>query len=67
MIMPLVCLLNLNNYNIQTSDLDSLEMKGWNSAHIFPMAANIQFIFYINSKETEYRCSCQGIAKRGKR
>ena len=50
MIMPLTCLLNLNNYNVQVFNLDSLETKGWNSAHIFPMAANIQFVFYKNPK-----------------
>ena len=45
-ILPLTCLLNLNNYGEQISDLEHLERKGWRNYRIFPMAANIQFIFY---------------------
>lgn len=45
-ILPLTCLLNLNNYGEQISDLEQLERKGWRNYRIFPMAANIQFIFY---------------------
>ena len=45
-ILPLTCLLNLNNYGEQITDLEQLERKGWRNYRIFPMAANIQFIFY---------------------
>ena len=46
MVLPLVCLLNLNNYGQQIADLEQLERKGWRSYRIFPMAANLQFVFY---------------------
>lgn len=45
-VLPLVCLLNLNNYGQQITDLEQLERKGWYNYNIFPMAANIQFVFY---------------------
>ena len=45
-ILPLTCLLNLNNYGEQITDLEQLERKGWRNYRIFPMAANIQFVFY---------------------
>lgn len=45
-LMPLVCLLDLNGYGFATDDLDQLEERGWVNYRIFPMAANLQFIFY---------------------
>ena len=45
MVMPLVCLLNLNGYGRQMS-LDDLDKNGWLNYRIFPMACNVQFIFY---------------------
>jgi len=46
MVLPLVCLLDLNGYGQQIADLEQVARKGWRSYRIFPMAANIQFIFY---------------------
>ena len=46
MVLPLVCLLNLNGYGQEISDLEQLERKGWRNYRIFPMAANVQFVFY---------------------
>ena len=46
MILPLVCLLGLDNFGLQTGDLEQLAKKGWCNYKIFPMAANIQFVFY---------------------
>lgn len=46
MVMPLTCLLELNDYGLQESNLERLESKGWLNYRIFPMGANIQFIFY---------------------
>jgi len=46
MVMPLVCLLGLNGYDIQIDDVEQLEEKGWVNYRIFPMGANVQFIFY---------------------
>ena len=45
MVMPLVCLLNLNGYDKKVS-LDDLDKVGWLIYRIFPMACNVQFIFY---------------------
>lgn len=49
MVMPLTCLLNLNGYGEQTDDLEQLVANGWYNYRIFPMGANIQFIFYRKS------------------
>ena len=46
MVMPLTCLLGLNGYDVQVDDVEQLEDKGWVNYRIFPMGANIQFIFY---------------------
>ena len=45
-LLPLVCLIGLNGYDFSTSDLESIEKHGWWSSSIFPMGANVQFIFY---------------------
>lgn len=44
--LPLVCLLDINKYGQQITDLEQLERKEWRSYRIFPVAANVQFIFY---------------------
>ena len=46
MVLPLVCLLGLNGYDLATTDLNQIERKGWRNYRIFPMGANIQFVFY---------------------
>lgn len=46
MVLPLTCLLGLNGYDRQISDIRNLEQEGWVNYRVFPMAANIQFIFY---------------------
>ena len=46
MVMPLTCLLGLNGYDYATDDLESLESHNWLNYKIFPMGANIQFVFY---------------------
>ena len=45
-ILPLVCLLGINGFDFQTADLSALEGKGWWACLVFPMASNIQFVFY---------------------
>ena len=45
-LLPLVCLLDLNGYGQKINDMDQLERKGWVGYRIFPMACNVQFIFY---------------------
>ena len=49
MVLPLTCLLDLNGYGQQTDDLEQLVQNGWYNYRIFPMGANIQFIFYRKS------------------
>jgi hypothetical protein len=45
-LLPLVCLLGINGYDLRTSDLDEIEKKGWWCSSVFPMGANVQFVFY---------------------
>lgn len=51
MVLPLTCLLGLNGYDCSTADIDKLEKKGWVNYRIFPMGANIQFVFYRSSPD----------------
>lgn len=50
MVMPLACLLDLNKSFVKTAKIDSLEAHNWIASRIFPMAANIQLVFYKNPK-----------------
>jgi hypothetical protein len=50
-ILPLTCLLDLNGYGREIHDLDRLDIEGWINFEVFPMAANIQFVFYRRSKK----------------
>lgn len=45
-VMPTVCFLNLNGYGEQFADLEDLAANGWHDNRIFPMASNIQMVFY---------------------
>ena len=48
-VLPLACLLELDSCGAQVSDLDQLD-KVWRNYKIFPMACNIQLIFYAPKK-----------------
>jgi len=48
-LLPLVCLIGINGYDLATDNLDELEARGWWCSSIFPMACNVQFIFYRSS------------------
>ena len=48
-LLPLICLLDLNGFGLVTEDLNQLEQNRWINYHIFPMASNLQFIFYRKS------------------
>ena len=48
-LLPLVCLMGINGYDLATDNLDELEAKGWWCSSVFPMGANLQFIFYRSS------------------
>lgn len=45
-VLPLVCLLDIDGYGLETSNMDSLENYGWINTKIYPMACNVQFVFY---------------------
>lgn len=51
-VLPLACLLELDSCGIAVNDLDQLDQY-WRNYHIFPMACNIQLVFYrpINGKK----------------
>lgn len=46
MVMPLTCLLDLDGLGQPVLSLDSLDLRGWRNYDIFPMACNIQMVFY---------------------
>jgi hypothetical protein len=46
MVMPLTCLLGINGYDKQIADLEQLDDNDWCDYKIFPMACNLQFVFY---------------------
>ena len=45
-LLPLVCLIGVNGFDFSTDNLDELEDHGWWCSSVFPMAGNLQFIFY---------------------
>ena len=45
-VMPLACLLEMNNCGKQINDLEDLVNEGWYNYNIFPMGCNVQLIFY---------------------
>lgn len=45
-LLPLVCLIGVNGFDFSTDNLDELEAHGWWCSSVFPMAGNLQFIFY---------------------
>lgn len=50
-LLPLVCLLDINGYGYQTMDLNEVEANGWWACNVFPMAANLQIVFYRENIE----------------
>ena len=51
MLLPLVCLMEIDNYELATNDLESLDRKGWANYKVIPMAGNLQMIFYRSSPD----------------
>lgn len=48
-VMPLACLLELDNCGAQVQNLDTLD-NVWRNYRIFPMACNVQLVFYRPKK-----------------
>lgn len=44
-VLPTVCLMGLNGMDYETTDLETLA-EHWRSYEVFPMAANIQMVYY---------------------
>ena len=49
-VMPLACLLEMDNYGEKIADLEQLDDRGWLNYKIFPMGCNVQLIFYKQKK-----------------
>ncbi|MBO4871330.1 MAG: histidine-type phosphatase [Muribaculaceae bacterium] len=47
-VLPLVCLMGINGADYQTTDLETLD-RHWQSYKIFPMACNVQMVYYRNA------------------
>lgn len=45
-VLPLACIMGLNGADLCTDDMNELVEKGWVNYRIFPMASNIQMVFY---------------------
>ncbi len=45
-LLPLVCLMGINGYDLKTDNLKELESKGWWASLVYPMAGNLQIVFY---------------------
>ncbi len=45
-LLPLVCLTGINGFNFTTDRMEELEPNGWIASLVFPMASNLQFVFY---------------------
>ena len=45
-VMPLACLLELDDWGKPIADLEQLDDEGWRCYKIFPMACNVQIVFY---------------------
>ena len=62
-VMPLACLLELGNCGLVTDDLEHLD-DTWRNYNIFPMACNIQLVFYRSkakkAKGMEYKSPTTG-------
>ena len=62
-IMPFVCLLDIDGYGLTTDDLESLDRRGWANYRIFPMAANVQMVFYKGSGRTDRTADSEVLVK----
>jgi len=48
-VLPLTCLLGINGFDVMINNLESAEKKGWVNYRVYPMASNIQIVFYRDS------------------
>lgn len=55
-VMPLTCLMEIDDYGIEINDFEDLAALGWHDYKVVPMGANLQLVFYrpegnLNSDE----------------
>ncbi len=50
-LLPLVCLIGIDGFDLETDNLNELEERGWWSSNVFPMGGNVQFVFYRKNKK----------------
>lgn len=48
-LMPIVCLMGVNDFDKDWNFPEEIEDAGWRNYHIYPMAGNIQIVFYRSS------------------
>lgn len=49
-LMPLVCLMGIDGYDQPIDDLEQVAKKGWANYRIYPMAGNVQMVFYRSDR-----------------
>lgn len=52
-VMPLTCLLNVNGFGTPRTNLEQLDDEDWINYKVYPMACNLQFVFYRSGKRGE--------------
>ena len=52
-VLPFVCLMGLNGMDLSTTDIYSLTDR-WQSYKVFPMAANVQWVFFRKPGSSDY-------------
>ncbi len=50
-LLPLVCLMDINGYGLAADDLESLDRRGWVNYRVYPMGGNLQLVFYRASPD----------------
>ena len=51
--MALICLMELDNFGLKTSDLYELEKQGWADYRIAPFGSSVQVIYYRKDKNDD--------------
>lgn len=57
-LLPLTCLLGINGYDKHVDDWEDIEHQGWLSSNVFPMASNLQLVFYrtdVNDQDVLFK------------
>lgn len=56
-VLPMACFMELDNYGVAVDNLEDLSGQ-WRNYEIFPMASNIQMIFYRNAQNDDILVKC---------